>query len=74
MVAFLAPSIGAVDTAYAQAMRQGGNDEGAPGRRLRYGPDYYGAYLRDADGNKLHVVYRSSQETVDLLSVNETPL
>ena len=74
MVAFLAPSIGAVDTAYAQAMRQGGKDEGAPGRRLRYGPDYYGAYLRDPDGNKLHVVYRSSQETVDLLSVNETPL
>lgn len=59
MVAFLAPSIEAVERAYAQAMLMGGIDEGAPGPRPHYGPDYFGAYLRDPDGNKVHVVYRT---------------
>ena len=73
MVAFLAPSIDSVDTAYAQAMRRGGTDEGTPGWRRRYGPEYYGGYLRDPDGNKLHVVYRSSHANLDLLDVDERP-
>lgn len=59
MVAFLAPSTEAVERSYADAMRHGGTDEGKPGQRDRYGPDYFGAYLRDPDGNKLHVVYRA---------------
>jgi hypothetical protein len=33
-------------------------DEGAPGPRPHYGNGYYGAYLRDPDGNKIHLVYR----------------
>jgi len=36
----------------------GGYDEGAPGPRTSYAPDYYGAYIRDPDGNKLHFVRR----------------
>lgn len=39
-------------------MLMGGTDEDAPGPRPHYGPDYFGAYLRDPDGNKVHVVYR----------------
>jgi catechol 2,3-dioxygenase-like lactoylglutathione lyase family enzyme len=59
MVAFLAPSINAVEQAYADAMLQGGTDQGAPGPRQHYGPGYFGAYLRDPDGNKIHVVHRA---------------
>ncbi len=31
----------------------GGADEGAPGPRPEYGPDYHGAFVRDPDGNKI---------------------
>ena len=58
MVAFLAPSSKAVDAAYAAGIAAGGGDEGQPGPRARYGPGYYGAYLRDPDGNKVHLVFR----------------
>lgn len=58
MVAFLATSHAAVDSAYEAALANGGTDEGAPGLRLSYGQGYYGAYVRDPDGNKLHFVHR----------------
>ena len=58
MVAFLAPSVDAVDGAYAAGLEAGGSDEGPPGERAHYGPGYYGAYLRDPDGNKVHIVHR----------------
>ena len=63
MIAFLAGSPEAVDHAYAAGMARGGRDEGAPGPRERYGRGYYGAYLRDPDGNKIHIAHRG-----DLLS------
>jgi catechol 2,3-dioxygenase-like lactoylglutathione lyase family enzyme len=56
MTAFLAPSRAAVDTAYTLALAHGGTAEGAPGLRPEYHKHYYGAYLRDPDGNKLCVV------------------
>lgn len=56
MIALLAPSRAAVDTAHSFAMNAGAQDEGAPGLRPHYHPDYYGAYFRDPDGNKLCVV------------------
>ena len=34
------------------------DDEGSPGLREHYTPGYFGAYLRDPDGNKLHMVHR----------------
>jgi catechol 2,3-dioxygenase-like lactoylglutathione lyase family enzyme len=58
MVAFLASSPAAVDAAHAAGMSNGGIDAGAPGPRAHYGVGYYGAYLRDPDGNKVHVVHR----------------
>lgn len=58
MVAFLAPSPAAVDIAYAAGLKAGGQDEGAAGPRTHYGEGYYGAYLRDPDGNKVHIAYR----------------
>ena len=58
MTAFAAPSRVAVDAAHAAAIAAGGLDEGPPGPRAHYAPDYYGAYVRDLDGNKLHFVRR----------------
>jgi catechol 2,3-dioxygenase-like lactoylglutathione lyase family enzyme len=58
MAAFLAPNAAAVDAAYAAGIAAGGTDEGSPGERPHYAIGYYGAYLRDPDGNKLHIVYR----------------
>ncbi|MPZ32912.1 MAG: VOC family protein [Rhodospirillales bacterium] len=45
-----------VDAAYKAGVSAGGKDEGAPGLRKHYHPNYYGAYLRDPDGNKVCVV------------------
>lgn len=45
-----------VDAAYKAAIAAGGRDEGPPGLRTHYHPNYYGAYLRDPDGNKICVV------------------
>ena len=53
MVAFLAATRAAVDHTHAVALAQGGSDEGAPGLRPEYHAHYYGAYVRDPDGNKL---------------------
>ena len=39
-----------VDRLYAKALELGATDEGAPGERM---PVFYGAYVRDLDGNKL---------------------
>lgn len=55
MVAFLAHSRTLVDQCHALALRHGGADEGEPGLRPHYHPNYYGAYFRDLDGNKLCV-------------------
>ncbi|HSI39372.1 MAG TPA: VOC family protein [Xanthobacteraceae bacterium] len=56
-VSFRAPSPAAVDAAWRAAIAHGGSDEGAPGLRPSYGADYYGAYCRDPEGNKLCFVH-----------------
>ena len=53
MIALLAEDRATVDRAHAAAVAAGGRDEGAPGLRPHYHPDYYGAYVRDPEGNKL---------------------
>ncbi|QBB71186.1 VOC family protein [Pseudolysobacter antarcticus] len=58
MLAFTAPSLDAVNRAYAAGLLAGGTDEGIPGTRPQYGIGYYGAYLRDPDGNKVHIAFR----------------
>lgn len=55
MVALLAPAREAVDRAYAAALQCGAACEGTPGLRPHYHPNYYGAYFRDPDGNKICV-------------------
>jgi hypothetical protein len=63
MAAFSASSRKAVDEAYAAAISAGAEDEGAPGPRPNFGPNYYGAYVRDLDGNKIHFVCREEEAT-----------
>lgn len=58
MVSFLAPDITSVNASYSAALKMGGIDEGAPNNREHYGSGYYGAYIRDPDGNKIHIVCR----------------
>jgi catechol 2,3-dioxygenase-like lactoylglutathione lyase family enzyme len=55
MVALIAPGRDAVEKRYEVAIANGGQSEGAPGLRPQYHPNYYGAYFRDPDGNKLCV-------------------
>lgn len=55
MVALEAESRAAVDAFHAAAVANGGTDEGAPGLRP-FHPDFYAAYVRDPDGNKLSAV------------------
>ncbi|HEV7158780.1 MAG TPA: VOC family protein [Caulobacteraceae bacterium] len=53
MLAFLAGSRAEVEDFHAAALTHGGRDEGAPGVRPGMDPVFYGAYVRDLDGNKL---------------------
>ncbi len=56
MAAFLAFDRDGVDRAYGLALEHGGTCDGAPGLRPEYHADYYGAYFRDTEGNKICVV------------------
>ncbi|MBS0418683.1 MAG: VOC family protein [Proteobacteria bacterium] len=58
MVAFSARSWKEVDDFHAAALAGGGVCEGPPGLRLQYSPDFYAAYARDPDGNKIAAVCR----------------
>lgn len=58
MVALRAASWKQVDHFHAQALAHGGVSEGSPGLRLQYNPDFYAAYVRDPDGNKLAAICR----------------
>ena len=51
MVAFSSASKEAVDASYAKAIALGATCDGAPGQRIE--DRFYGAYVRDADNNKL---------------------
>lgn len=59
---FYASDKEAIHAFHAMALNCGGSDEGAPGPR-DYHPEYYGAYVRDLDGNKLHVALPIENQT-----------
>ncbi|SIR96447.1 VOC family protein [Pseudomonas sp. A214] len=60
-VGFVASSKAEVNAAYAEAMASGDRDNGAPGARLHYDPDYYAANVLDPDGYSLEFVYKNWQ-------------
>lgn len=55
-IAFRAGSRAEVDAFYAAAIAAGGRDNGAPGLRPHYHPDYYGAFVLDPDGHNIEAV------------------
>jgi catechol 2,3-dioxygenase-like lactoylglutathione lyase family enzyme len=55
-VAILAKNRAAVDAFYRAAITAGGRDNGAPGIRAHYHPDYYGAFVLDPDGHNIEAV------------------
>ena len=54
--AFAAASRAEVDAFYKAAMAAGGRDNGPPGIRAHYHPNYYGAFVFDPDGNNIEAV------------------
>lgn len=50
---FSAPTRESVDAFYAAALRTGATDNGKPGLRDAYGPNYYAAFVIDPDGYRL---------------------
>ena len=59
---FRAPSRAAVRTFHQAALAHGGADDGPPGLREIYSPDYYAAFVRDPDGNRLEAITRRPEE------------
>jgi catechol 2,3-dioxygenase-like lactoylglutathione lyase family enzyme len=55
-VAFAAPDTETVDAFHAAALAAGAEDNGGPGKREIYHPNYYGAYVLDPDGNNVEAV------------------
>ena len=55
-IALCAMSREAVDAFHAAALAAGGGSDGAPGLRPEYSPRYYGAFIRDPDGNRIEAV------------------
>jgi catechol 2,3-dioxygenase-like lactoylglutathione lyase family enzyme len=61
-VAFAAADRAAVRAFYSAAMAAGGIDNGAPGLRPHYHPDYYGAFVLDPDGHNVEAVCRNPED------------
>jgi catechol 2,3-dioxygenase-like lactoylglutathione lyase family enzyme len=59
---FRAQSRAAVRAFHAAALAHGGTDDGPPGIRERYSPDYYAAFVRDPDGNRIEAVTRRPED------------
>jgi catechol 2,3-dioxygenase-like lactoylglutathione lyase family enzyme len=60
-VAFEARTRAAVDAFYNAALAAGGRDNGPPGLRPHYHPDYYGAFVFDLDGHNIEAVCHSPE-------------
>lgn len=55
-IAFAAANRAEVDAFYAAAMAAGAKDNGGPGLRPQYHPNYYGAFVIDPDGHNIEAV------------------
>jgi catechol 2,3-dioxygenase-like lactoylglutathione lyase family enzyme len=60
-LAFAAPSRNAVHLFHSQALDAGGRDNGAPGLRPHYGPNYYAAFVIDPDGHPVEAVINGAE-------------
>jgi catechol 2,3-dioxygenase-like lactoylglutathione lyase family enzyme len=60
-VAFSAPTRAAVAAFHRAALASGGKDNGPPGLRPEYGPDYYAAFVIDPEGHRLEAVCKATE-------------
>ncbi|MDE1994852.1 MAG: VOC family protein [Rhizobiaceae bacterium] len=60
-LAFAAPSRDAVVCFHDAALAHGGTDNGPPGLRLHYGPNYFAAFVIDPDGHRIEVVTKAAE-------------
>jgi catechol 2,3-dioxygenase-like lactoylglutathione lyase family enzyme len=60
-IALCAPSREAVEAFHRRGMEAGGSDDGAPAIREEYAEDYFAAYLKDPDGQRIEAVCRLKQ-------------
>lgn len=58
-LAFAAASRGDVDAFHVAALAHGGLDDGAPGLRPHYGPNYYACFVVDPDGHRIEAVTKT---------------
>jgi hypothetical protein len=56
---FNALSDAAVDAFHAAAIAHGGTDDGPPGLRPHFGPDYYACFVFDPEGWKLECLHKA---------------
>ncbi|MGX6446894.1 VOC family protein [Patulibacter sp. S7RM1-6] len=62
-LAFAVLTRGHVDEFWRAGVEAGYAQDGEPGERPEYSPSYYGAFLRDPDGNSVEAVHRDGQRT-----------
>ena len=60
-VAFRVATRALVDDFYRAAIAAGGRDNGAPGLRPHYHPEYYGAFVLDPDGHNIEAVCHKAE-------------
>lgn len=58
-LAFAARSREEVDAFHREAVAAGGIDNGAPGIREKYGPNYYAAFVLDPEGHNIEAVFNT---------------
>jgi catechol 2,3-dioxygenase-like lactoylglutathione lyase family enzyme len=56
-LAFSAPDRASVDAFHAAALAAGGSDNGPPGLRLEYHPNYYASFVLDPSGHNMEAVH-----------------
>jgi catechol 2,3-dioxygenase-like lactoylglutathione lyase family enzyme len=70
-IALNARSRAAVHAFHEAALAAGGTDDGEPGPRPQYTPEYYGAFVRDPDGNKIEAMLMVSMERIPIKATKE---
>ena len=63
-VCFRAPDRASVRAFHGAALIAGGHDDGGPGVRSEYHPDYYAAFVRDPDGHRVEAVCHAPEKTM----------